>query len=176
MAMGLPSIASAQLEIDKQWLNVPGADFGQQATLTILNGGGTYRDEFGSESYSNSDGTEDWSATPWVETGDDDSADSGQIEVLPSGVLDLDNIDSRTISRPVNLSAFIGQDVTLTFDWTTGNDGDNDSLGVDLWNGTGWTEIASIDNNDTEGLSGSVYHSLTADQISATSMIRFSFG
>ena len=36
----------------------------------------TLRDEFNSTSYSNSDGTEDWSSAPWIETGDNDDPSS----------------------------------------------------------------------------------------------------
>ncbi|MBT8443014.1 MAG: S8 family serine peptidase [Gammaproteobacteria bacterium] len=41
----------------------------------------TLRDEFNSTSYSNSDGTESWSSTPWIESGDNNDPSGGSIAV-----------------------------------------------------------------------------------------------
>lgn len=41
----------------------------------------TYRDEFNEVAFNNSDGTKDWSDNPWIEIGESNGPDSGDVEV-----------------------------------------------------------------------------------------------
>ena len=65
----------------------------------------TYLDNFNTtpESYSENNGTQNF-ATSWVESGDDGNPASGRIEIV-SSQLEFNNIDSRSISRTLDLSA-----------------------------------------------------------------------
>ena len=126
----------------------------------------TYRDNFSSTSYSNNNGTQNF-GTNWDETGDDDSPSSGRIEIV-GNELEFNNIDSRTIFRNLNLAG--ATSVTLDLDYDATSRG-NESLRVQLWNDntSSYETVATINSSIT----GSVSHNLTADQISASSSIRF---
>ncbi|MGX1930851.1 beta strand repeat-containing protein [Flagellimonas sp. 2504JD4-2] len=126
----------------------------------------TFRDNFSSTSYSNNDGTQNFSSS-WDETGDDDSPTSGRIEIV-GNELEFNNIDSRTIFRNLNLSG--ASSVTLDLDYDATSRG-NESLLVQLWNDntSSYETVATINTS----VSSSISHNLTADQIASTSSIRF---
>jgi len=127
----------------------------------------TYQDNFGSASYSNNNGTQNFSAS-WSETNDDNSPSNGNIRIT-GGRLRFDNLDNGTLSRTLNLSTAIT--VTLTFDYDATSRG-NEDLAVELWNNgsSSWQTIATINTSNT----GNISHNLTSNQISAASAIRFS--
>ena len=140
---------------------------------TVVNGWGltgstyTYLDTFNPASYSNTNqGTATWSGS-WDETGDNDSPASGTISIN-NYRLRFNNLDYDTIERAVDLSSATA--VTLTLDWE--RVGGNESVRVELWNGSGWQEVGST--NRYGASSGTIVHNLTAAQISGSSAIRFS--
>ncbi|GGD43943.1 Calx-beta domain-containing protein [Muriicola marianensis] len=129
----------------------------------VLYGQDTFRDNFESVSYSNNDGTMNF-ATDWVESGDDDDPSNGRIFVRTGpNRLRIENMDSAELTRSLNLSGATG--VVLTMDyWEISG---NEQIDVDLWNGTGWNTVATLNG------SGSVNYTLAANEMSANSQIRF---
>ncbi|MCJ7467562.1 MAG: sodium:calcium exchanger, partial [Maribacter sp.] len=126
----------------------------------------TYRDNFSSASYTNNDGNTNFSAG-WNDS-EDNNPSNGRIDIN-GGRLRFNNLDGRTISRTLNLSGATAVTLTLDYDATSrGGEG----LDVELWNSatSSWQVVATINTNAT----GSISHTLTVNQISAASAIRFS--
>jgi len=151
-------------------------DFGQFLLLGLfffsgimMYGQETYFDNFNVESYSNNNGSSNF-ATNWIETNDNNSATTGDIEVRNSR-LEFDNIDSGYITRNLNLDG--ASSVILTLDYDRSSNG-NEGLEVQLWNDSSnsWQVVATI-NDALSPAVGTITHTLTADQISSASGIRF---
>ncbi|GAB5474281.1 MAG: hypothetical protein Mars2KO_23800 [Maribacter sp.] len=121
----------------------------------------TFADNFQSVSYANSDGSELFLGN-WVETGESTSASGGRIRVT-SNQLRFVNIDSRYITRNLDLSAYT--DVTLTLDYNRTNGDEN--IDVQLFNGSSYSSVAVLSG------SGSLSYDLDISEISANSGIRF---
>ncbi len=125
-------------------------------------------------SYNANNGTQNW-AGPWVETNDGNSPNNGRI-LINKGQFGVNQnelaffvlINNRTIERPVNLAAYNSAILTLDFQ---GRFRGNESLRIEFFNNvTGTFELADIiDTSDV----GSISYSLTPNQISANSRIRF---
>ena len=91
----------------------------------------TFSDTFSAASYSNQDGSNLWSSD-WVETGDDGSATSGDIQIT-GGELRLQN-KQISISRTIDLLGF--DSGVLTFDYReVGFDGNQDKITVEIRSG-----------------------------------------
>ena len=84
----------------------------------------TLRDEFNTSSWSNSDGSADWSSSPWIESGDNGDPWSGSITVETDYCPDTSSrcieFDARggvndAITRAANLAG--AESATLTFDY-----------------------------------------------------------
>ncbi|WP_420601220.1 beta strand repeat-containing protein [Flagellimonas sp.] len=103
----------------------------------------TFRDEFNAVSYTNTDGTQDWSGNAWAESGDDNSPSGGYIYIT-SNQLRMDYIWSETISRTADLTGATA--ATLSFDYTTNSLGAQRQLGILLSNngGASYTQIATL--------------------------------
>jgi len=132
-----------------------------------------YLDDFNTVSYSNNCITPGCLpfATNWVEVNDGaNNPTTGRIQIV-SNQLRFDNLDNRSISRGVDLSAL--SSVLLTFDYNATGRG-NEALLAQLWNSTAsaWETIATLNNSVT----GSISYTLNPNQISATSAIRFNSG
>ncbi len=125
----------------------------------------TYRDNFSSVSYSNNNGNTNFSAG-WNDS-EDGSPSNGRIDIN-GGRLRFNNLDGRNISRTLNLSG--ASSVTLTLDYDATSRG-GEGLDVELWNysTSSWQTVATINTNAT----GTISYALTANQISASSAIRF---
>ncbi|PCJ90742.1 MAG: hypothetical protein COA50_16955 [Flavobacteriaceae bacterium] len=132
-------------------------------------GQGDYYDQFSSQSYSNNDGTLNF-ATNWVESGDGNSPTNGRIRITGNR-LRFDNIDSRRISRTLDLSGASNVNLTFTYD---ANSRGNESLRVELWNDvtSAWDNVTTINTTNT----GTIAYALTTNQITAASAIRFRGG
>ncbi|NNG10670.1 MAG: sodium:calcium exchanger, partial [Arenibacter sp.] len=123
----------------------------------------TFRDNFSSASYSNNDGTIAFSAD-WQENGDNNDPTSGRIYVnTGTNRLRIQNMDGATLSRTLNLSGATGVTLSMTYTEISGNE----QIDVDLWNGTGWNTVATLNG------SGTVNYNLAANEMSASSQIRF---
>ncbi len=124
----------------------------------------TFIDQFNSASYSNNDGSQNFSGD-WVETNDDNSPTGGRIEVV-GNELEFRNLDNRSISRDLDLSAYKGAILTLDYRRTNGNE----TLLVQLFDGTSYTTVATLAGT------GSLSYTLAANEISASSSIQFITG
>ena len=129
-------------------------------------GQGIFLDNFNTTSYSNNNGTANF-ATNWVETNEGTDPSGGRIQIN-SNQLRFNNLDGRRIERTLDLSLSTSAALTLDYDATNRN---NEGLRVQLWNNntSAFETIATINT----AVSGSISHSLTADQMSAASAIRF---
>jgi len=129
-------------------------------------GQGIFLDNFNTTSYSNNNGTANF-ATNWVETNEGTDPSGGRIQIN-SNQLRFNNLDGRRIERTLDLSLSTSAALTLDYDATNRN---NEGLRVQLWNNntSAFETIATINTS----VSGSISHSLTADQMSAASAIRF---
>ncbi|MEP3210458.1 MAG: C-type lectin domain-containing protein [Maribacter sp.] len=130
------------------------------ATL-VVRGQDTFADNFQSVSYANSDGTELFLGN-WSETGETTSPSGGRIRIN-SNQLRFTNLDTRYITRNLDLSGY--SDVTLTLDYNR-TDGD-ESMDVQLFNGTSFVTVVTITGT------GSVSYDLDASEIGVNSAIRF---
>ena len=126
----------------------------------------TYLDNFNTtpESYSENNGTQNF-ATSWVESGDDGNPASGRIEIV-SSQLEFNNIDSRSISRTLDLSAATSATLTLDYNRTNGNE----RILVQLFDGSSYNTVATLAGT------GSMNYTLTAAERSGASAIRFITG
>ena len=138
---------------------------------------GTYRDEFNERIFSGSDGTLDWSTTPWEEVGESDGATNGDVKVRTDlsdyqlRIKDNDN-GGEGVERIADLSG--ATTATLTFIYRREDlDDDGDYVAV-LASSTGtagpWTELDRIGTSND-----SSYQSYSKDisaYISATTAIR----
>jgi hypothetical protein len=134
---------------------------------SVIYGQQTYRDNFSNTSYNNNDGSANFSAG-WNESNDDNDPDGGNIRVR-NNALRFRKIDDERIQRSLNLSG--ASSVTLTFDYD-GSDRGGETLLVQLWNGSSWQTVSTLNNTN----SGSITYTLSTNQISSSSSIRFVSG
>ena len=104
-------------------------------------------------------------ASNWVETNETTSPSAGRI-LINSNQLRIQEMDSRQISRTLDLSGATAVTLTLDYNRTNGNE----SILVQLYNGTSYNTVATL-----AGM-GSVNYNLTPSQISAVSAIRLTSG
>ena len=121
----------------------------------------TFGDNFQSVNYSNNDGTQNFSAN-WVENGETTNVTSGSISIV-NNQLRFINLDSRYITRNLDLSSYASATLTLSFNRTSGNE----RLQVELYDGSAFVEVAVLNG------SGSISYDLNPNEISANSAIRF---
>lgn len=126
----------------------------------------TYRDNFSSVSYSNNNGTANFSSN-WVETNETTNPGNGRI-TINSNQLRFEDLDNRSINRTLNIAG--ATSATLSFDYNATSRG-NEALDVQLWNAatSSWQTIVTLNTSNT----GNIIHNLTANQISAASSIQF---
>jgi hypothetical protein len=127
----------------------------------------TYLDNFSSVAYDNNDGTQNF-ATDWIEVNDDDDPDRGQIEIN-NNQLRFKDLSNESLRRRLNLAG--ASSATLTFDYDATDRGGNTLL-VQLWDGSLWQTVSTLDSNTA----GSISHTLSSNQISNVSFIRFQNG
>lgn len=121
----------------------------------------TFLDNFNTVSYSNNNGTMSYSAD-WVENNDDNDPTNGRIDIN-SSQLRFDDMDGAEISRNLNLQGATGVTLTMNYNRTSGNE----SIWVQLWNGTTWITRATLAG------AGTVNYNLAANEMTANSQIRF---
>ncbi len=86
-----------------------------------------YRDQFDSVSYNNSNGSTDWSAQSWTETGDNNLAGSGDILILGNRLRFQPGGAADTIQRTLDLDT--ATSATLSFDWEMSGATENCGVG-----------------------------------------------
>lgn len=131
------------------------------ASCFVVRGQDTFADNFQSVSYSNSDGSELFLGN-WTETGETTDPDANRIRVN-SNQLRFTNLDTRYITRNLDLSGYSEVTLTLDYDRTNGNE----SMDVELYNGTSFVAVVTITGD------GSVSYNLDASEISSNSAVRF---
>ena len=132
-------------------------------TATVL-GQETYLDNFNTTSYSNNNGTQNFTSG-WVETNETTSATGGRIRVN-SSQLRIREMDNRYITRTLDLSGASSVTLTLDYNRTSGNE----SVNVQLYNGSTYSTVATLAGT------GSLNYVLAANEISSASGIRFITG
>ncbi len=117
---------------------------------------GTYRDEFGSNTYTNSDGTLSWASEAWAETNDDGSATSGLIGIS-NGELELSGngtASNTAITRQADTSGSTALSLSFDFQTLGGSEADDSAL-VEISDdgGTSWTTLETLTGfiNNTSG-------------------------
>ena len=127
----------------------------------------TYLDQFEAAHYQNSDGTSDWRAYAWEESGDDGDPGQGWIRIQ-NGRLRFRGEDSSSayaIERQVDLAgattAFLHFDYDV-FEWS------GDALVVSVYDGSVWHDVRTLSGIDQ----GSVQHEIS-DWAGADTRIRF---
>ncbi len=141
----------------------------------------TYRDEFESESYNNSDGTKSWAGTPWVEFGDYGGPGSGDIEIQSDWACDSGDCleleggddDGWGIYRPANLDGAVS--AAFTFEYSRVSRGDRrDKLYVQVSSdgGATWATLETLAMNVTDDEAQSAQYDLSP-YASADTVIRF---
>ena len=153
-------------------------DSGEDPDLTFTTTGGTttFRDEFNAEVWTGSDGTGSW-ATNWLEIGETDGANTGDLEVTADGGnnrLQIKDNDGGAVGaqREVDLTGFTS--ATLTFDRRRQglDSGEYVKVWVSANGGTSWTELDSFDGSGTDASYISESYDISAYMASNT-RIRF---
>lgn len=124
----------------------------------------TFRHNFESSSYTVNDGSEDFSAG-WSETNEGTNPGGGRIRVN-NNQLRFRNLDTRYITRTLDLSPY--ESVTLTLDYNRAN-GD-ETIDVQLYDGSSYVTVANL--NGSSNLS----YALNSNQMIAGAGIRFTSG
>ncbi|MEP5269882.1 Calx-beta domain-containing protein [Maribacter dokdonensis] len=125
----------------------------------------TYLDTFSSTSYSNNNGTQNFSGN-WVEQNDNNSAFNGRIRVT-GGRLRFRNLDSGWIYRFVPLAGASSATLTLDYDATSAG---GEAIDVFMYNADSnqWNFIQRIDNG-----TGSITYNLSAAEIDSNPAVIF---
>ncbi len=128
-----------------------GADATQtSSTLTVRGGSQTYLDNFSTQAFNNTNGTINWSATPWVETDAGGAgATAGNIQVTTAGYLTVTANNTDNIYRPVNLSG--ASSATLTYNVITigMQNAGHGTINVEVYNGSTYRTVETITSTST---------------------------
>ena len=131
-------------------------------------------DDFGSVSYSVSSGPTSW-PDPWLEVGESDGANSGDIRVQTSPrALQLQDSQNggEGVRRLVDLSQFTS--AMLTFDYARFAMDNGDYITVDIGDGTTWTELGRIEGPGNDSTSSMVPLSFNLEaHLQANRYLRF---
>ena len=130
----------------------------------------TVRDEFNEKSYSNNDGTQNWT-TNWVEINDDDKPDKGKIRIKEDQ-LRLKG-EERGIQRRANLAGAVS--ATLQFDFRREKMSKADDyvkLEISSDGGATWTELDRIAGPANDSDLQSISYDITR-YIASNTVIRF---
>jgi hypothetical protein len=130
----------------------------------LLLGQDTFADNFENQQYDNNDGSQNFT-NDWSEDGDGGNPSGGGRIRIRDNQLRFRGIDSRSISRDLDLSIY--GSVTLTLDYTRTNGGNNQVLFVQLFNGISYQTVVTLNG------SGTVSYTLRLNEIRAYASIRF---
>ena len=127
----------------------------------------TFRDNFSNVSYSNNNGSSNFS-TNWLETGESDSGPNSQYIRISSNRLEFYYIWSETIRRSANLDG--ASSANLSFTWITSSLS-NRFLAIQVSNngGASYNTIGTITGNNNSG----TFNQDISEYISATTTFRF---
>ncbi|TDT39629.1 CUB-like protein [Maribacter spongiicola] len=127
----------------------------------------TYRDNFSSVSYSNNNGSANFS-TDWIETGDTNAGPTAQYLRISSNRLELYWLYGENIRRSANLTGAVS--ATLSFNWQSLNLSGTRALDVQVSSngGASYTSIGTITGNTT-----GIFNQDITPYISANTTVRF---
>ncbi len=124
----------------------------------------TYADNFGSSSYTNSDGSLDWSGNAWTETNDDGSASTGLIEIS-GGQLELtgnNTTNNAAITREADTSTAYQMTLEFDFEMLGGIEADDAALlEISSNGGSSWTTLETF-VGFSDGATGSRSYDISA--------------
>jgi Ca2+-binding RTX toxin-like protein len=105
---------------------------GDITTTTTVSAPNAYRDFFDTAAFNNSNGSVNWTGTPWVEANDSGGVTAGQIQIDAGDSNELRFVggvtsDGASITRTVNLSGLTT--ATLSFDYDRLNNGNSIDAG-----------------------------------------------
>ena len=107
-----------------------------------------YKDEFSSANYDNSNGTESWTVESWIETNDNSNPSSGNILITGGEIRFGNSSTGRSVERNVDLAD--ASSAILSFDIRESGSHENaDITYVDIYDGSVWTNVFSINNDFT---------------------------
>lgn len=143
----------------------------------------TYRDEFTAIAYTGTNGTQDWSATPWQEVVEADGVNAGVLRVLANAACASGNclrigggtIDTRALRRPANLGGATSALLTFSYRRQLATCPNTSTANVALQvskDGTTWTSLATYNLNACDTAQVAQAFDITAS-IAAASQIRF---
>ncbi|MGX1931029.1 thrombospondin type 3 repeat-containing protein [Flagellimonas sp. 2504JD4-2] len=121
----------------------------------------TFADDFNGIGYSNNSGTVSFT-TEWIETGESTNPTAGRIRIN-NNQLRFRNLDTRYITRNLNLTGY--SNVTLTLDYirTSGDE----TITVQMYDGSNFTNVAELSGT------GNLSYILSSNEIGVNSAIRF---
>jgi hypothetical protein len=142
--------------------------------ISLIVSQGNNRDEFGTAAYNNSNGSENWSANPWVETdGAGGGAGGGEIQITGGELRINDDTGgaANSIYRPLSIPADATM-ATLSFDWRTTGVEAADTIILEISpDGTTYTTLETF-----TGIAGATNGSRSidvSDYLAAGTTIRF---
>ncbi len=133
-------------------------------SATMVCGQDTYLDNFNTVSYSNNNGSLNFAAD-WVETNETTSPSGGRI-LINTNQLRFRNLDSRYITRSLDLLGATSVTLSLGYNRTSGNE----TVRVQLFNGASYSTVATLNGT------GTLNYVLAPTEISSSSGIRFRTG
>lgn len=152
-------------------LSAPTLDLhGPSTTTTTAAVAQAYRDTFSANAYTNNNGASNWGGN-WTETGDDNSATAGDVNVAGGRLQFVAGIDGgETLARAVNLTGVTR--ATLSFSWEADDLDGGENIQVQVRNTTSgpWTNLGGTLGGDT---TGNFSMALPAGMIGANTQIRF---
>jgi len=138
----------------------------------------TYRDDFNSQAYNNSDGTKVWTSTPWVEIDNGGNGWTGGNVWVEGGTSDrlrfemnVAGVVGNQITRPVDLSTATSATLSVYFDGNSALDSDDD-IEIRV-TGDGWTTYRVLDTLDGDDADGQRDYTLNASEMTANTQIGF---
>ncbi len=134
----------------------------------------SYSDEFGSASYTNSDGSTDWTSNAWSETNDDNSPSGGLIEIAGGQLLLSGNGSSPNVAITREFNSASSTSLVLSFDYQMlGGVDTEDSALVEISGdgGSSWTTLETFVGYSNNA-SGSRSYDITSYAASNT-QVRF---
>lgn len=151
--------------------------FTEDTNLTFSASGASsfsYIDNFSSQAFNNSDGSADWTLTPWTEINDNNIADSGRVRITGSGRLRVGgNNDNRGISRQLELSA--AASATLSFSYrrrSLDNGGEYVALQISS-DGTTWNTLDTFKGPQNDASFVTTSYPIDTQYFTANTQIRF---
>ena len=156
----------------RAWDQTSGSN-GGTANLTSTS---TVLDQFNAVSYSNNDGSVNWTGA-WQEIGESDGTGAGMIAVTTyagmatSGLQIETDFLSRGVSRQVDLSSATSATLSFNFIREHGG-GTNGVVSLGVYNGSTWTTVHSFNINASDA-SAQSYSVDISDYANANTQIRF---